>query len=201
MAASRTFKLWFLAGTTFLLSLSACTTTQTPAALSEKEQKDYLQKGQMLAQQSFAALSGRLMSAIEAGGVPHAIEYCHTAALPLVDSLSKVYKANIRRTSLKVRNSKDTPRDWEKAILQSFQQELAAGKRPTPVVKVLDKKQIAFATPIYMAQPCLKCHGKLGETLTEQHYTSIKKLYPTDQAIGYVDGEWRGMWSITFFRK
>ena len=201
MAASRTFKLWFLAGTTFLLSLSACTTTQTPAALSEKEQKDYLQKGQMLAQQSFAALSGRLMSAIEAGGVPHAIEYCHTAALPLVDSLSKVYKAKIRRTSLKVRNPKDTPQDWEKAILQSFQQELAAGKRPTPVVKVLDKKQIAFATPIYMAQPCLKCHGKLGETLTEQHYTSIKKLYPTDQAIGYVDGEWRGMWSITFFRK
>ena len=201
MATSHTFKLWFFAGSTFLLLLSACTTTQTPAALSEKEQKDYLQKGQMLAQQSFAALSGRLMSAIEAGGVPHAIEYCHTAALPLVDSLSKIYKAKIRRTSLKVRNPKDTPQDWEKAILQSFQQELAAGKRPTPVVKALNKKQIAFATPIYMAQPCLKCHGKLGETLTEQHYTAIKKLYPTDQAIGYVDGEWRGMWSITFFRK
>ena len=201
MAASRTFKLWVLAGSTFLLLLSACTTTQAPAELSEKEQKDYLQKGQMLAQQSFAALSGRLMSAIEAGGVPHAIKYCHTAALPLVDSLSKVYKASIRRTSLKVRNPEDTPRDWEKSILQSYQQELSAGKRPTPVVKILDKKHIAFATPIYMAQPCLKCHGKLGETLNEQNYTAIKKLYPSDQAIGYVDGEWRGMWSITFFRK
>ena len=201
MATAHTFKLWFLAGSTFLLLLSACTTTQTPAELSEKEQKDYLQKGQMLAQQSFAALSARLMSAIETGGVPHAIQYCHTAALPLVDSLSKAYKANIRRTSLKVRNPQDTPLDWEKNILQSYQQELTAGKRPTPLVKVLDKKRIAFAAPIYMAQPCLKCHGKLGETLNEQHYAAVKKLYPADQAIGYVDGEWRGMWSITFFRK
>ena len=201
MAASHKFKLWFLAGSTFLLLLSACTTTQKSAELSEKEQKDYLQKGQMLAQQSFAALSGRLMSAIETGGVPYAIQYCHTAALPLVDSLSKVYTANIRRTSLKVRNPQDTPLDWEKNILQSYQRELAAGKRPTPLVKALDKKRIAFAAPIYMAQPCLKCHGKLGETLNEQHYAAVKKLYPMDQAIGYVDGEWRGMWSITFFTK
>lgn len=193
------FKLFTLTG--ILLLLSTCTTTQTTTQLSEKEQKDYLQKGQVLAQQSFAALSGRLMSAIETGGVPHAIEYCHTAALPLVDSLSKVYQASIRRTSLKVRNPEDAPLDWEKTILQSFQQELAAGKRPTPVVKVLDKKHIAFVTPIYMAQPCLKCHGKLGETLNEQHYSTIKKFYPQDQAIGYVDGDWRGMWSITFFRK
>lgn len=201
MATFHTFKLWTLAGSTFLLLLSTCTTTQTPTELSEKEQKDYLQKGQTLAQQSFAALSGRLMSAIEAGGVPHAIEYCHTAALPLVDSLSRANKASIRRTSLKVRNPQDTPQDWEKAILQGYQQELAAGKRPTSVVKALDKKHIAFATPIYMAQPCLKCHGKLGETLNEQHYTTIKKLYPSDQAIGYVEGDLRGMWSITFLRK
>lgn len=201
MAASRTFKLLVFAGSTFLFLLSACTTTQTTSELSEKEQKDYLQKGQMFAQQSFAALSGRLMSAIEAGGIPHAIEYCHTAALPLVDSLSRVYQASIRRTSLKVRNPQDTPQDWEKAILQSYQQELAAGKRPTPWVKALDKKHIAFAAPIYMAQPCLKCHGKLGETLNEQHYTTIKKLYPSDQAIGYVEGDLRGMWSITFLRK
>lgn len=201
MAISRTIKIWVFAGSTFLLLLSACTTTQKTVELSEKEQKDYHQKGQMLAQQSFTALSGRLMSAIEAGGVPHAIEYCHTAALPLVDSLSKANKAIIRRTSFKVRNPQDTPQDWEKAILQSFQQELAAGKRPTPVVKVLDKKHIAFATPIYMAQPCLKCHGKLGETLTELHYSTIKKRYPADQAIGYVEGDLRGMWSITFFRK
>ncbi len=155
----------------------------------------------MLAQQSFAALSGRLMGAIETGGVPHAIQYCHSAALPLVDSLSKVYNANIRRTSLKVRNPQDTPLDWEKAILQSYQQELAAGKRPTPLVKVLDKKRIAFAAPIYMAQPCLKCHGKLGETLNEQHYTAVKKLYPADQAIGYVDGEWRGNVEHHFFQE
>jgi hypothetical protein len=201
MAASRTFKFWVFAGSIFLLLLSACTTTQKTVELSEKEQKDYLQKGQMLAQQSFAALSGRLMAAIEQGGIPHAVKYCNVAALPLIDSLSNAHQANIRRTSLKVRNRQDVAQGWEKEVLEAYQILLAEGKKPAPMVKKLDQKRVAFAMPIFIAQPCLKCHGKLGETLNEQHYTTIKQLYPQDQAIGYVDGDWRGMWSITFFTK
>lgn len=195
------FKLWVLAGGTFLLLLSTCSTTQKSVELTEKEEKDYLQKGQMIAQSSFAALSARLMTAIEQGGVPHAVKYCNTAALPLIDSLSKAHQASIRRTSLKVRNVQDVPQGWEKKILAEYQALLAEGKRPGPVVKKLDQKRVAFAAPIFVAQPCLKCHGKLGETLNDQHYTIIKQLYPQDQAIGYVDGDWRGMWSVTFFRK
>lgn len=201
MAIAHKFKFWVLAGSTFLLLLGACTTTQKTVELSEKEQKDYLQKGQMVAQQSFAALSSRLMAAIEQGGIPHAVKYCNVAALPLIDSLSNVHQANIRRTSLKVRNRQDIAQGWEKEVLEAYQGLLAEGKKPAPVVKKLDQKRVAFAAPIFMAQPCLKCHGKLGETLNEQHYATIKQLYPQDQAIGYVDGDWRGMWSITFFTK
>lgn len=201
MATFRTSRFLLFSGSIFLLLLGACTTTQTSAELSEKEQKDYLQKGQMLAQQSFAALSGRLMSAVEQGGVPHAVKYCNTAALPLIDSLSKVHKASIRRTSLKVRNEKDAAQGWEKEVLVQYQTLISEGKKPSPIVKTLDQKRVAFAAPIFMAQPCLKCHGKLGETLNAQHYTTIKQLYPQDQAIGYVEGDWRGMWSITFFTK
>lgn len=201
MATFHTFKLWVFAGSTFLLLLSTCSTTQKSVELTEKEEKDYLQKGQMITQSSFAALSARLMTAIEQGGVPHAVKYCNVAALPLIDSLSRVHQASIRRTSLKVRNVQDVPQGWEKEILAGYQALLAEGKRPGPVVKKLDQKRVAFAAPIFVAQACLKCHGKLGETLNEQHYTTIKQLYPQDQAIGYVDGDWRGMWSVTFFRK
>lgn len=201
MATVRTFNIGIFAGSAFLLLFSACAATQKSIELSEKEQKDYLQKGQMIAQSAFAALSGRLMAAIEQGGVPHAVQYCNVTALPLIDSLSGVYQANIRRTSLKVRNEKDAAQGWEKTILAEYQNLVAAGKKPTPIVKKLDAKRVAFAAPIFMAQPCLKCHGKPGETLNEQHYATIKQFYPRDQAIGYVDGDWRGMWSITFFRK
>lgn len=183
------------------LMLEACTSTKKATFLNEKEQKDYLQKGQTLAQQSFAALSGRLMAAIEQGGIPHAVKYCNVAALPLIDSLSNVHQASIRRTSLKVRNMQDAAQGWETEVLEAYQGWLAEGKKPSPVVKKLDQKRVAFAAPIFMAQPCLKCHGKLGETLNEQHYATIKQLYPQDQAIGYVDGDWRGMWSIIFFTK
>lgn len=201
MATFRTSRFLLFWGSMFLLLLNACTTTQTRSELNEKDQNAYLQKGQMIAQSSFAALSGHLMAAIEQGGVPHAVKYCNTAALPLIDSLSKVHKASIRRTSLKVRNEKDAAQGWEKEVLTQYQMLIAEGKKPSPIVKKLDQKRVVFAAPIFMAQPCLKCHGKLGETLNEQHYTTIKQLYPQDEAIGYVDGDWRGMWSITFFTK
>ncbi|AEE52380.1 Tll0287-like domain-containing protein [Haliscomenobacter hydrossis] len=192
-----TILLFFLA---IGFGVSACAPAKQPTALNEQEQKAYLTRGQTLAQTSFAALSSRLMAAIETGGIPHAVTYCNTAALPLIDSLSKQHKASIRRTSLKVRNPMDAPQDWEKEVLLSYQQQLAEGKRPAPIVKMLDKKRVAFASPIFMAQPCLKCHGVLGQTLSSDNYQVVKQLYPKDQAIGYVDGDWRGMWSITFVR-
>ena len=50
-----------------------------------------------------------------------------------------------------------------------------------------------------MTKPlCLKCHGKIGETLNEDDYTIIKKIYPDDKAIGYDNENLRGIWSIQF---
>jgi len=48
---------------------------------------------------------------------------------------------------------------------------------------------------------CEKCHGKIGSTLKEADYASIKSLYPEDMAIGYKTGDLRGMWSISFLEK
>src|SRR5690606_23801151 len=51
-----------------------------------------------------AALFGELQRAISEEGVEEAIRYCNLKALPIVDSLSHIYKAKIKRTSLKTRN-------------------------------------------------------------------------------------------------
>lgn len=169
--------------------------------LTEEESQLYLEKGQQVAGATFMALSGQLQAALKEGGVPKAIEYCKLAALPLVDSLSELHQADIRRTSVKVRNPQDAPDELERKILDDYARKEAAGEDPVPVVKQIDPLTIAFYAPIRLNEFCLQCHGKVGDTLTEENYEVIKERYPKDEAIGYAAGDLRGMWSIRFRKK
>jgi hypothetical protein len=183
-----------------LLALSACqnNASQEEAGLTDEQQQAYLEKGREMAGATFVALSSQLQAAMKEGGVSNAAQYCNVAAYPLVDSLSKVHEAVIRRTSTKVRNPKDAPDDQEKAILEAYAEKEAAGEELKPVVEQIDPNTIAFYAPIRVNEFCLQCHGKVGETLSEEDYTVIKELYPEDEAIGYSAGDLRGMWSIRF---
>jgi len=161
----------------------------------------YKKQGMEIAMGTFKALSGQLKASLQEGGVPNAVRYCNTVAYPLVDSLSEVYGATIRRASDKVRNPKDEPTEREQAIIDAYHAQVEAGERPKPVVRQLESGEIAFYAPIRMQELCLNCHGKLGESLKEEDYAVIKELYPEDEAIGYEAGDLRGIWSITFAEK
>ena len=173
--------------------------TKSPAVLTESEQQAYLNRGKEIAQATFAELSGELAAALEAGGVAGAISYCNLAAYPLVDSLSQVHQAVIRRTSFKVRNLADKPSPVEEKVLQEYQQQEGELK---PKVMVVDDQEVAFFAPIKIQPLCLNCHGKVGESpgINPDDYAVIKKHYPQDEATGYELGDLRGMWSITFKR-
>lgn len=160
--------------------------------------QDYLAEGKKIAGIAFAELSGRLQKAMKAGGVPNAVSYCNLNAMPIIDSLSSEYNVNIKRTSSKVRNPLDVPTEEEKSILDAYQTAHTAGQALQPKILNNSNQLPVFYTPIMANGLCLKCHGKIGETLTESDYTHIKKEYPNDNAIGYAAGDLRGMWSITF---
>lgn len=174
------------------------TTESTAGKLTEAERSEYLNTGKQIAQATFAELSGQLSQAMAEGGVPNALKYCNVVAYPLVDSLSQVHDAIIRRTSLKVRNPKDAPTEAEKVMLQTYHEQAAAAEELKPHVKQLEEGRIAFYAPIKIQPLCLSCHGKVGEDIKQEHYDLIKQLYPEDEATGYELGELRGMWSITF---
>lgn len=172
-------------------------TVQVPA-LNETQRAAYLEKGKAIAGATFTALSSRLQAALQEGGVPNAIEYCQLNAYPLVDSLSEVHQATIRRTTLKVRNPEDQPTALEREILETYARQDAGGEKIGPMVKALEGQEVAFFAPIRTNAFCLQCHGMPGENLKEEDYALIRQHYPEDQAIGYQDGDLRGMWSIRF---
>jgi hypothetical protein len=57
---------------------------------------------------------------------------------------------------------------------------------------------VRYFAPIFMKGQCLKCHGSLGADINDTTYAIIKEHYPNDQAIGFEEGELRGIWSINF---
>ena len=86
----------------------------------------------------------------------------------------------------------------EQTVLEQYQKQFEEGKELKPQVQSLDDNRVAFYAPIKVNSFCLQCHGVEGETLKEEDYIAIKASYPEDKAIGYVDGDLRGMWSIEF---
>lgn len=176
------------------------TEKKTETVLSPTDSLAYLKKGKGIATASFVVLSGALQKAMKEGGVTKAVDYCHLSAFPLIDSLSTIYQAEIKRTSLKVRNPKDAPNEIERSVLKAYSQQAAKGEKMQPFVQLADGQRIAFYAPIMMNDLCLKCHGKPGETLTENDYAHIRERYPKDEAIDYISGDFRGMWSIQFDR-
>jgi hypothetical protein len=173
----------------------------TPLACSEKKDTTaYLAQGEEIASSVFSVLSSALKTAMEEGGFDYALEFCNINALPITDSLSKHYGAEIKRTALKFRNPTNAPTEMEIAILNEFIKEKESGVAPKPKVTFLEDNTVHYAQPILLLNQCLVCHGEV-EAILPKHYEKILNYYPDDKAVGFKEGSLRGMWSITFNTK
>jgi len=183
-----------------ILSTLSCTQKKAKKSQLTTERKDiYLDKGRIISSLSFGALSSELRKAYEAEGVAGAIKYCSLKAHPIIDSLSKEYNAEIKRTSLLLRNKNNSPTQVEKEMLNYYKSQFEAGEEMLPKVKILENGSVTYCAPIKIITPlCLNCHGKLKETLIEENYKVIKEIYPEDEATGYELNDFRGIWCITF---
>lgn len=181
-----------------LLLAVACNHSSKTSAWDEQL---YRERGLEIAGITQNAMSTQLKKALEEDGVPNAVQYCNLAAYPIADSLSKIYDATIRRVTDKPRNPNNAMTAQEQEIFSQFQLQWNDKQPIAPIVAKLKNGKIAFYAPIGIQALCTKCHGKLGETLTADSYTVIQKLYPEDQAIGYAEGDLRGMWSIVMKAK
>ncbi len=157
-------------------------------------------EGRVIAKASFEALSQKLAQALETGGVPHALQFCHANADPLTDSLSAKYGVRIRRIAKQYRNPNNAPDAQERALFDGFAAMKAGGRdlKTVDTALVLAPGRILFAKPILLQPQCVACHGKVGETVTAENYREIQKQYPGDRAVGFSPGDLRGMWAIYF---
>lgn len=103
---------------------------------------------------------------------------------------------HIKQTSLKVRNLFNTPDEWERMVLEKFENPgYPKGKPFVEMVTVNEKTVYRYVKPVYITPVCLQCHGE-KESISKDIRTFLDAHYPKDVATGYKDGDIRGGISI-----
>jgi len=166
--------------------------------LTEKEKQEYTKKGNEIAQATFKALSEKLTEQMKLGGPAQALPFCNVEALPLTQQLSDQYDVTIKRTSDKWRNPTNKPSEKELEIINNYHKLISEKKEITPIVEVDNNNNKHYYAPILLKANCLACHGKVEEFILVKTDSIIKSLYPDDKAVGYNEGDLRGIWSIEF---
>ena len=105
----------------------------------------------------------------------------------------------VARTSLKVRNPLNTADEWEKQVLQRFEDNKAKGisiqkLELTEIIKQDEHTIFRYMKAIPVSPVCLGCHG---ENISSAVQEKLKNLYPQDNATGFKVGDIRGAFSIT----
>jgi len=169
-----------------------------PAMAAEQPDMEKLKgEAKEIVQGFFKELKGTLVSAMKEKGPAGAVDVCHTKAQEITAKHNRE-GWKVGRTALKLRNPKNAPDAWEKAVLEEFDKKISEGADPKKLVKAEiveedGKKVFRFMKAIPTMKPCLTCHG---EKVKEEVLAVIRKHYPQDQATGFKLGQLRGAFTL-----
>lgn len=172
----------------------------TASADDAADLQPYAHKARAAVKAMGGALQTKLKEAMTAGGPVAAVQVCNTVAPQIAAEQSASAGLKISRTALKVRNPANAPDETERKVLVDFVAKMAAGADAMKLehieeVSEGERRLVRYFKAIPAAkEPCLACHGSAP---TGELKEAIDKLYPNDQAIGFAEGDLRGMFSVT----
>lgn len=137
-------------------------------------------------------LMGKLKNQIAEGGPVSAIHLCHDEAQAITARMAGEQGITMGRTSHKLRNPANAPRDWVAAYVEA-----SAGKKADAVdsMAVDLGDRVGIIRPIGTMGLCLNCHGA-REMLSPQVKAALAEKYPEDQATGFAVGDVRGLFWV-----
>ena len=168
------------------LLFAAC--SEPPAPVSDTV--DPAKRGAEL----LAPFKSNLMQALSSGmqeGPVAAIAVCSEVAPGIADSLS-VDGVRMGRSSHKLRNPDNVPPGWLEPLIAAY---AAGGSAMQPQTVALADGRTGYAEPIIVQPLCLTCHGtELDPGVAAQ----IVENYPADEATGFSEGDFRGVFWVEF---
>jgi hypothetical protein len=169
--------------------------TVANSAMADSADKQLIGEGKQVIKAFAGELKSTLQMAIKKDGFSGGIDACSKEAEKIASKHSDG-QWEISRTSLKARNSKNTPDPWEAKILAKFEQQLAEGKLVSQLVATTrDGKAFRMMKAIPTKGLCLSCHG---QSLSKEVKATLLEKYPHDKATGYEEGQIRGAFSLVY---
>ena len=178
--------------TFFVLAVAGCSRDKSDASsawrsVAEKDLTE-VQAGQhavaVAARDAlFERLSARLTAVVSKDGPAAAIAVCQSEAPTIAETVGREKNVRIGRTALKLRNPKNQPPEWAASTI--------AQKPGNPVFFAGPEGKLGTLLPIRLKAQCLTCHGP-AETLPPPVRAALSERYPSDQAVGFAEGDLRG---------
>ena len=189
-----------VAGLLPLLGACHALSPQTPAAPVASAPAAWVGEARQVAASVPPRLLSALAAEIEQGGPAHAIGVCQDMAPRMARAASEASGWQIRRVSLGNRNPKAVPDAWERATLQEFDRQQAAGADVSRLERAeivtengQQVKRYMRALPVQAI--CLQCHGQASQ-LGPGVAARLSELYPQDKGTGYLLGQIRGAMTL-----
>lgn len=138
----------------------------------------------------------QLKSALVAGmqqGPEYAISVCRSEA-PMIASSVAPEGVEMGRSSHRLRNRGNAPRAWVAPLIEHYVQNPQAS---APRMVQVSTGRRGYVEPIYMQAVCLTCHGT---DIPPAVARRIADGYPDDQATGFGEGDFRGVFWVEFLQ-
>lgn len=176
----------------FARYLSASLILFAAAAVSPDDQA-WLDRGAATLAPFKQQLKGELMEGMKKG-TANAIDVCAIKAPEIANAVGSE-TVTVGRTSHKLRNPANAPREWVKPLLDAY---TANPQDLTPRVVQLENGYVGYVEPITVGPMCLACHGS---SIAESTKAAIAAKYPDDEAVGFENGDFRGLFWVEFATK
>jgi len=98
--------------------------------------------------------------------------------------------ATVGRTSARLRNPRNAPPAWARAVVLATDGRKAA---EAPAVAFDLGDRVGLLRPVEVRRRCLGCHAA-RDALAEGTRSWLARSYPEDRAVGYAQGDLRGYW-------
>jgi hypothetical protein len=160
------------------------------------------QKGQLIADSVQESLSRTLTQVFQEKGIEEAARYCNLQMLGSVKGLEQQYLATVKRVRLKGSKSGQTLNEMETQLLDAYRYNAENNLPLESNVQKSGPEYLLFTAPITLNKSiCLKCHGKVGQDVSENDRSILQKTYQMDSLVNYQQNQPIGIYSILFQRK
>jgi hypothetical protein len=172
------------------LLFALCISAQAPD-LKERAAQAARELGQVLME--------LLSQEMARGGYEGAVRACSELAQHATEEFARERGLEIRRVSLRARNPKDQPDEWEAERLRRWEKAWRPGEPPAEIFEIVQedgRRYARYMKPIIVQAMCLGCHGP-REKLSDEVRALLDERYPRDRATGYRAGDLRGAFTVT----